>query len=194
MTISAPLSEMLSLSLTSPVVVCIQQTKLASLDGLKARSFLPAGLSDFATVDAMGSRGGIATAWDPRFLSMSSSTRLAHSLTTVFVSTSIAMSFTITNVYAPSDHSHTACFVSEMDELAPTVQGAWLIIGDFNLIRYSHEKNNSNFDLALSAMFNAMIQSLAWFEFPLLDRRFTWTNGQENPVLARLDRAFFNNN
>jgi hypothetical protein len=80
-----------------------------------------------------------------------------------------------------------------MDELAPTIQGAWLIIGDFNLIRYSHEKNSNNFDRALSATFNAMIQSLAWFELPLLDRRFTWTNGQENPVLARLDRAFFNN-
>jgi hypothetical protein len=80
-----------------------------------------------------------------------------------------------------------------MDELAPTIQGAWLIIGDFNLIRYSHEKNSNNFDRALSATFNAMIQSLAWFELPLLDRRFTWTNGQENPVHARLDRAFFNN-
>jgi hypothetical protein len=37
-----------------------------------------------------------------------------------------------------------------------------------------------------------MINSLALFELPLLDRRFTWSNSQDTPVLARLDRAFFN--
>jgi endonuclease/exonuclease/phosphatase family metal-dependent hydrolase len=37
-----------------------------------------------------------------------------------------------------------------------------------------------------------MIHSMALFELPLLDRLFTWTNGQDEPTLARLDRVFFN--
>jgi hypothetical protein len=37
-----------------------------------------------------------------------------------------------------------------------------------------------------------MIHALAWSELPLSDRLYTWTNGQDRPVLARLDRAFFN--
>jgi hypothetical protein len=37
-----------------------------------------------------------------------------------------------------------------------------------------------------------MINAMALFELPLLDRRFTWSNGQQDPILARLDRVFFN--
>jgi hypothetical protein len=39
----------------------------------------------------------------------------------------------------------------------------------------------------------SLIRDAGWFELGLRDRRFTWTNGQENPVLALLDRALFNN-
>jgi hypothetical protein len=41
-----------------PSVMCFQESKLAALDAAKARSFLPSALSDFAVVDANGSRGG----------------------------------------------------------------------------------------------------------------------------------------
>jgi hypothetical protein len=79
-----------------------------------------------------------------------------------------------------------------MVSLTAVVSGPWLIIGDNNLIRVRAEKNNNNFNRALADAFNAMIHAMALFELPLLDRLFTWTNGQENPILARLDRAFFN--
>jgi hypothetical protein len=37
-----------------------------------------------------------------------------------------------------------------------------------------------------------MIHAMALFELPLLDHLFTWTNGQESLIPARLDQAFFN--
>jgi hypothetical protein len=80
-----------------------------------------------------------------------------------------------------------------MLSLLVDISGPWLVLGDFNLIRHPSEKNNDNFNPALANSFNAMINSLAVLELPLLDRRFTWTNGQEIPILARLDRAFLNN-
>jgi hypothetical protein len=67
-----------------------------------------------------------------------------------------------------------------------------LVVEDFNLIRYPHEKNNNNFDRNLAALFNGLIRDVGWFELPLSDRLYTWSNQQETPVLARLDRAFFN--
>jgi endonuclease/exonuclease/phosphatase family metal-dependent hydrolase len=98
----------------------------------------------------------------------------------------------VTNVYALSDHSLTSEFTAEMVALLPLITGSWLYLGDFNLLRHPSEKNNSNFHQNLADAFNAMINSLALFELPLLDRRFTWSNGQDTPVLPRLDRAFFN--
>jgi hypothetical protein len=108
------------------------------------------------------------------------------------VSTTSDLSFTITNVYAPSDHGLTSDFVREMIALAPLVDGPWLSFGDYNLIRYPFDKNNQNFERGVAAEFYSLIRDMGWFELDLRDRRYTWTNGQEVPVLARLDRAFFN--
>jgi exonuclease III len=51
-----------NVSNASVSVMCIQESKLASLDNAKARSLLPHSLSDHVEVDADGSRGGIVTA------------------------------------------------------------------------------------------------------------------------------------
>jgi hypothetical protein len=181
-----------ALASANHVLACLQETKLSLLVAQKARSFLPSLLSAFCSVDADGSRGGITTAWDERSLSLSSAYPKTFSLTTVFTSTTTDLDFTVTNVYAPSDHGLTSSFIAEMVSLHDQVRGPWLVVGDFNLIRYPHEKNNDNFDRNLAALFNGLIRDVGWFELPLSDRLFTWSNQQENPVLARLDRAFFN--
>lgn len=83
-------------------------------------------------------------------------------------------------------------FFVELNSLQPLVSGPWLLFGDFNLIRSPDEKNNDNFRHSLAARFNDVIDQLSLLELPLLDRLFTWSNKQESPVLARLDRAFHN--
>lgn len=74
-------------------------------------------------------------------------------------------------------------FLDEITQIAPPNSEPCLIVGDFNLIRYPHEKNNNNFHAQEAAAFNDAINSLALIELPLLDRRFTWSNNRENPVL-----------
>jgi hypothetical protein len=156
-------------------------------------SFLPPQLSDYVTVDAVGSSGGIITIWDPQFLSLTSSRRDRFSLSTVLLSTLSALTFVVTNVYAPADHSLTPIFLEELESLGPLFNNLpWMIVGDFNLLRCPTDKNNPSFDLSLANAFNDSICSLALFELPLLDRLCTWSNKRETPVLARLDRALFN--
>jgi hypothetical protein len=135
-------------------------------------------LSDFAVVDANESRGGLVTTWDGRVLSLSNTIARVFSLTTTLTSTTTDLSLTVTNVYAPADHSLTSQFTDEMLALLPLISGSWIILGDFNLIRHPSEKNNVNFNQTLVDAFNAMINAMALFELPLLDRRFTWSNGQ----------------
>jgi hypothetical protein len=67
-----------------------------------------------------------------------------------------------------------------------------MISGDFNIIRYAHEKNNSNFWMAEAEAFNDCINDLCLLEAPLLDRSFTWSNKRSTPTLERLDRVFIN--
>lgn len=131
-------------------------------------------------------------AWDPALFSLVSSSPSEFSLTVVLSSTTSPLSFAVTTVYAPSDHSLTSDFVADMTAVATAVSIAWLVLGDFNLIRFPYEKNNPNFDSVRAAAFNSLVNSLSWFELPLSDRLFTWSNKRSPLTLARLDRAFFN--
>jgi exonuclease III len=181
-----------ALSVASPTVCCLQETKLACTSTAKARTFLPVPLADFATLDADGSRGGVLTAWDAQLLSLVSTSHNSYNLTTRLASTTSDIDFSVTNVYAPSDHNLTSAFATEMLSLAAAVTGPWLVIGDFNLICYPSDKNNSNFDRSLATAFNSLIRDSSWMKLPLRDRLYTWTNAREVSVLARFDRAFFN--
>ncbi|KAM0926580.1 hypothetical protein ACQ4PT_003607 [Festuca glaucescens] len=175
-----------------PSIVCIQESKLSSLDRVKLRSFLPPYFSDFASRDDDGSQGGIVTAWDSSSFSLVASSHDAFTLTTILTSTATDLSFTVTNVYAPANHALTRAFFREVERLHSTISGPWILCGDLNLIRYPHEKNNPNFDRGLADAFNTMINDLALFELPLADRCYTWTNHRSPPTLAKLDRFLFN--
>jgi hypothetical protein len=62
-------------------------------------------------------------------------------------------------------------------------------MGDFNLIRTPHDNSTGNFNAAESNLFNGVINNLGLIEIPLFDRQFTWSNQQNPPILARLDRV-----
>jgi hypothetical protein len=124
----------------APTIACIQETnKISSLETRKLRSFLPPHLSGFSKRDTDGSRGGVVTAWDPSVFSLSSPSHGNFSLTTILSSTTTDLAITITNVYAPSDHSLTPSFVAKMMNLLPSIPGPWLFCGEFNLIRLPDE-------------------------------------------------------
>ena len=144
-------------------------------------------------VSADGSRGGIITAWNTSFFKKQSYITRRYSLTISLASTTSDLSFTLTNVYAPADLGFTAAFLHELQELSTHVTGAWILLGDFNLLRVASDKNNTLFNQSLADSFNSCINSLALLELPLLDRQFTWSNNRQEPTLARLNRALFNN-
>ena len=53
-------------------IACLQESKLRTITSSKSRSFLPPHLTDFHCAEAVGSRGGIITAWNARAFTASS--------------------------------------------------------------------------------------------------------------------------
>lgn len=49
-----------TISVSCPHIACLQETKLSSLTQAKSRAFLPPFLSEFISVLAAGSRGGLS--------------------------------------------------------------------------------------------------------------------------------------
>lgn len=66
----------------------------------------------------------------------------------------------------------------------------WLIMGDFNFIRYPENRNRAGADTQDMFSFNDAISSQALVEIPLKNRSFTWSNMQQAPLLEKLDQIF----
>jgi endonuclease/exonuclease/phosphatase family metal-dependent hydrolase len=95
-------------------------------------------------------------------------------------------------VYAPSTPALRLAFLDELKSLPHPSNTPWMLCGDFNMIRYAHEKNNANFHQTEAENFNDYINDMCLIELPLLDRRYTCSNKCSTPTLKRLDRVFIN--
>ena len=134
-------------------------------------------------------------AWDPALFTLKHHFIRPNTITTVFICNASNLDFSVTNTYGPSDRAGSIPFLNGLREFTAQnlIQGPWILLGDFNLVRCAADKNNAQFSVSLSNAFNETIQALRLSEVSLSDRLFTWTNGQPHPILARLDRVFTTN-
>lgn len=163
------------------------------MDVAKCKSFLPTYLSTFTYSPADGARGGLVTAWNPDIITAEDISQSNYCLAVSFTSTSSTCNFTVSNIYAPSDHRDSDLFLADLESIAQPAATNWVAISDYNLTRAPVDKNNNYFDQRLADKFNGSINRLALIELPLLDRLYTWSNKRDSPTLARLDRALINN-
>lgn len=63
-------------------------------------------------------------------------------------------------------------------------------MGDFNYIRYPHNRNIGQGDTQNMSKFNEAINALGLVDIPLKGRKLTWSNMQEIPLLEKLDWFF----
>jgi exonuclease III len=183
-----------ALALARPHIAFLQESKLLELTPLQRFSFLTPHLDAYLEVPALGSKGGIITAWNSSVFQLQSYILHAHSVTVCLKYTASGYSFHLTNIYTLPDHRDIDAFLHELSDIATYPDRSWLLVGDFNLTRSPSDKNTVSFQASLAAAFNNTIEKLALVELPLLDRLFTWSNNRSSPTLARLGRAMINNN
>lgn len=176
---------------TKSTIVCLQETKLQNIDqAVVARTLGPKFLNNFTFLPATQTRGGILlAASEDHFLISDASTTL-NTITAKITMRTDATIWWITVVYGPQTDADKLLFLQELKDLAPAGRERWLMVGDFNLIYQATDKNNSNLNRRLMGSFKATIDTLHLKEIRLNGRRFTWSNGQHNPTLTRIDRFF----
>jgi hypothetical protein len=175
-----------------PNLICIQESKLVDFSFFKAQTFLPRPFSSsLVAAPAEGSRGGLIIAWDPSIYTKKSHFTNAFSITASFSCNATDLDFFVNNVYGPSDHAFSD-FLQSIRDVKNLISGPWILLGDFNLVRCPEDKSNGQVNASLVGAFNQTIQVILVSEIPLSDRRFTWSNHQACPILARLDRVFTN--
>lgn len=62
-------------------------------------------------------------------------------------------------------------------------------IGDFNIYRFPHEKNNDSINTRGMEEFNSWINGEGLFDIGIPSRKFTWSNKRRCPTSVKLDRV-----
>jgi hypothetical protein len=93
-------------------------------------------------------------------------------------------------VYGSSCEEGKADFIDELHVILASWPGPILISGDFNLSRFTSNKNNGRISQKWVDCFNDWVNEWGLIELNPTNRKFTWENNQKNLVLAKLDRTF----
>lgn len=175
-------------------LVCIQESKLQTVDPFIAAYLGGQRLKNFAQRLADGTKGGILLLWDETVLSVTDVQIGAYflSATVAFRNSSDPKTFKLTTVYGPNRNNHKDAFFLELTSQKPPPGTKWLVNGDFNQIYRARDKNRANVDRNRLVRFRNTLNACELKEIHLQNRKFTWSNEQSNPTLCKLDSFFCN--
>jgi hypothetical protein len=96
----------------------------------------------------------------------------------------------ITNVYGPSREEEKRDFITELRSLAVQISHPWILLGDFNLIRWLVDRSDDMRSFGLMSEVNDFIMDLELIDVPLQNRSFTWSNKRADPTFSKIDWVF----
>ena len=177
---------------TSCHIVCLQETKLQSVDSAMALHLGGYRLRNFAQKPADGTKGGILILWDDRVIQFLNVTTGTFSLSGDVAVCGSDISFKLTVVYGPTRGNLKDAFFAELAALKPMAGTKWLVNGDFNQIYKANDKNRGNANRSRIVRFRNALNSCELKEIHLQNRKFTWSNERQDPTLCKLDGFFCN--
>jgi hypothetical protein len=137
-----------------------------------------------------GASGSITITVSDIFFELISTHTLDHSITTNIRFRSEGTVLSLTGVHSPQSDAEKIEFLSEYIDLRPLVNLEWLLVGDFNLITSTEDKNNGRVNMQMINRFKRTIDDLQLAKLPLQRRRFTWSNKQDTPIMTTIDHFF----
>jgi hypothetical protein len=173
-----------------PDLLCLQETKLASLNLRTIRSCLGRDYEvGYAVLPAEETRGGILLAVNNSSMRMSSPSLTNHTLSAQVLDIRKNQTWMVTAVYGPQGDLEKRLFLSELRAIKQSAGPLWLVMGDFNLIYRDQDKNNDRVNRRLMHSFSRALNHMDVKEIQLTGRKYTWSSNQNNPTLTHIGMA-----
>ncbi|XP_022032062.1 uncharacterized protein LOC110933133 [Helianthus annuus] len=167
--------------------LAIQETKLQDSESFMFNQFWGRAAYKLAVVNSHGRSGGLACLWCSGVFRCDD---VLYNRYFIVVSGTLIQSesrINFVNVYAPNDVACRRAVWLELLGVRNSRQGWWVMMGDFNEVRYAHERLNSEFVEGNADAFNQFILSAGLIEYNMGGGNFTYIsdNGKK---LGKLDR------
>lgn len=141
-------------------------------------------------LEPKGSAGGILVGANADMFNMVVKDILKFSISVMLTCKKSGFVWKLVVVYGPAYDDLKQDFLEELDVVMSAWQGPTLVGGDFNLIRFTSDKSNGVINHRWADSFNSWVDKWALVELNAGNKRFTWTNNQEHPIMAKIDRIF----
>ncbi|WMV14420.1 hypothetical protein MTR67_007805 [Solanum verrucosum] len=91
-------------------------------------------------------------------------------------------------IYADCNRVARRALWQELLVLKNSLNGPWIVCGDFNITRYPSGKTNCHRLSGAMEEFSSCIEELQLVDPPLLGGSFTWRRGEDHSCASRIDR------
>ena len=137
---------------------------------------------------SQGASGGILVGWDATLSSKLDDYKGNFSLSLKFKLHVDCFEQWFTRVYEPCSSTLNVSFIDELCHLQSIMGSKWVIGGEFNIIRFTHEHSNRSSVSPIMTKFNNFIASTNLIDFSPNNCLCTWSKFQQNATMVKLDR------
>ncbi len=172
-------------------IVCLQETKLDTLDRRVIRNVWGNSYVDWVVLDAVGTAGGVLLLCDKRIVEKIDSFVGRFSVSCLWRGVCDGFTWVGTGLYGPTCDVTRQELWAELRGIRQMWSNPWCVFGDFYIIRFPSERLRRIRLTPPMLDFSYFIQDLNLVNLPLGGGgQYTWSSGTENPSLSRIDRFF----
>jgi exonuclease III len=159
------------INMFNPDVICLQETKLESVDNALIRNALgPAFDNNYACLPAQGVRGGILIATNSAVAKLSNPSVTNHTISTLINDSRCNTLWMVIGVYGPQGSLEKKMLIRELRHLKQGAKPEWLMLEDFNLVCMHQDKSNGRVIMTLISRFQRAIDHLQLRELNLMGK------------------------
>jgi hypothetical protein len=156
------------------------------------RTIEPHGLFAWKWISSIGRSGGILGGFRLSGFSLTDTMVGRFFLEVTLMDLKLSLNWCLVIVYGDVQLCDKEDFLIELGMVCSDLRLPLLIGGDFNILRFSSEKNKIMRSNRWTYMFNSIINTYALREIHLSGDQYTCTNNQADPTLEKLDRFLMN--
>ncbi|KAI3821231.1 hypothetical protein L1987_08792 [Smallanthus sonchifolius] len=138
-------------------------------------------------VKSVGRSGGLCCCWNKDLFKVNFSKSGSNFILLNGVWKGINSEINLVNVYGPQDNGSKKDLWAELLSLKQNSGGLWIMMGDFNAIRWSGERTTLNQRDPSMKEFNEFISDANLLEYSMGGAKYTWMR-KDGSVSSKLDR------
>ncbi|KAG6666667.1 hypothetical protein CIPAW_01G048000 [Carya illinoinensis] len=148
-------------------IVCLQETKMCSIDRHIIRSLWSCSFVGWCYLTSSGALGGVLVLWDKRVVELVEECIGKFSVAVSFKNIQDGWTWALANMYGPNADREKSLLWEEMAGLHVVWDLPWVFCGDFNVVRFSSEREGASTSTGAMEAFSELIFYLNLVNLPL---------------------------